>query len=486
MMSDKGRGKFFNYASNPISMVGFVIAGVSALLLIAVRVDRPHGRAPRLVLRADHLRPAADGLRRRRSSSSPSACGCATASCRSGTSRPRRQARWPRLDFNDAHIRKVTLVFLALTFVNAVIFATVSYLGYEFMESPRFCGTVCHTVMSPEYTAYQGSPHSRVACVQCHIGPGASWFVKAKVDGLRQVVATTLEHATAGRSTPRSTTCARRAETCEQCHWPSKHHGDKLHSFVRYADDEANTPHYNAMLIKTGGGDLDSGKHGGIHWWHIYSDNKIRYVQGDKRRISIKWVELTNTKGEVRTYTRKGEAAPTKAEMDEARTMDCIDCHNRPTHLFEFPNKAVDVGHREPPGPGEAPLLQARGDEGRAGQVPDPRRRHEGSQEGDRGLLRRQLPERRRRTLVAEGRRDGGRHLRPHPVFPEMNTNWETHPNHIGHPDPNTDQGFPGCWRCHDDELTTADGKHTIPQDCDNCHTFLVEDSATPPEFASK
>ena len=47
--------------------------------------------------------------------------------------------------------------------------------------------------------------------------------------------------------------------------------------------------------------------------------------------------------------------------------------------------------------------------------------------------------------------------------FPEMKTNWETHPNHIGHPDPSTDQGFPGCWRCHDDELTTADGEAHDP-----------------------
>jgi hypothetical protein len=59
------------------------------------------------------------------------------------------------------------------------------------------------------------------------------------------------------------------------------------------------------------------------------------------------------------------------------------------------------------------------------------------------------------------------------------------HPERLDGARDRTEQGFPGCWRCHDDELTTADGKHTIPQDCDNCHTFLVEDSSTPPEFAS-
>jgi hypothetical protein len=71
-------------------------------------------------------------------------------------------------------------------------------------------------------------------------------------------------------------------------------------------------------------------------------------------------------------------------------------------------------------------------------------------------------------------------------VFPEMNTNWETHPNHIGHPNPDTDEGFAGCWRCHDDKLSTADGEHTIPQDCDNCHVFLAEGTDNPPDFAAQ
>jgi hypothetical protein len=221
--------------------------------------------------------------------------------------------RFPKLDFNDAHLRNGAMIFLALTMGNAIIFATVTYLGVEFMESPRFCGTVCHTVMSPEYTAYQNSPHSRVMCVQCHIGPGASWFVKAKVDGLRQVVATTLNTFSRPIHSPIAHLRPAR-ETCEQCHWPSKHIGDKLHAFVRYADDEANTPSYNAMLIKTGGGDLDTGRHGGIHWWHIYSDNKIRYIQGDERRLSISWVNAT--RAAMRLHAQGRDVCPRRDRGD--------------------------------------------------------------------------------------------------------------------------------------------------------------------------
>lgn len=481
-MDNKERGKFFNYASNPISLVGFVLAGVSGVVLAAfatIDVMGGHlgsysalitfGLLPMVFVGALILVPIGMWLRHRKLQELHVS--------------PEEQALWPRLDFNDSHIRNVTLGFLGLTFVNAVIFATASYLGYEFMESPRFCGTVCHTVMSPEYTAYQGSPHSRVACVQCHIGPGASWFVKAKVDGLRQVVATLGNTFSRPIHTPVENLRPARG-TCEDCHWPSKHHGDKLHTFVRYADDESNTPRYNAVLIKTGGGDLDSGKHGGIHWWHIYSDNKIRYIQGDQRRNSIKWVELTNSKGETRIYTRKGEEAPTAAEMDEVRTMDCIDCHNRPTHLFEFPNKAIDAimeRHQD-----LVTLPYFKREALKAVQAKHPT--HDGGMEEVKKAIEvfyaasyPSAP----KDLVQKGA-EAAAEVYGRNTFPEMNTNWETHPNHIGHPDPSTDQGFPGCWRCHDDELATADGAHTIPQDCDNCHTFLVEDSATPPEFASR
>jgi hypothetical protein len=353
------------------------------------------------------------------------------------------------------------------------------------MESPRFCGTVCHTVMSPEYTAYQNSPHSRVMCVQCHIGPGASGFVKAKVDGLRQVVATTLNTYSRPIHSPIMNLRPAR-ETCEQCHWPSKHHGDKLYAFVRFADDEKNTPSYNAMLIKTGGGDLDSGRHGGIHWWHIYSDNKIRYIPGDERRQSIKWVELTTSSGEVRTYTR-GKETPTPAELQEARNMDCIDCHNRPTHLFQRPGKALDELIEKRPGYTALPFFKREATKVVSAKYPTRQEGTEAVRKAISEFYQTSYPQiaSGQPALVKAAADAVADEVYAKISFPEMNTNWETHPSHIGHPDPSTDEGFPGCWRCHDDQLATADGKYSIPQDCDNCHTFLVEDSPTPPSYTA-
>ena len=98
---------------------------------------------------------------------------------------------YPAIDLGLPVVRR-TLEWVALaTVVNLLIVGTASYRGVEYMDSASFCGTTCHTVMAPEYTAYQNSPHSRVACIECHIGPGAGWFVRSKLSGLRQVVAVT-------------------------------------------------------------------------------------------------------------------------------------------------------------------------------------------------------------------------------------------------------------------------------------------------------
>src|SRR5579871_517625 len=77
--------------------------------------------------------------------------------------------RLPRIDFNDPVHRRVVGAILALTFVNVLIVSLAAYRGVEYMDSTQFCGQVCHTVMQPEFVAHRDGPHSRVACVECHI-----------------------------------------------------------------------------------------------------------------------------------------------------------------------------------------------------------------------------------------------------------------------------------------------------------------------------
>ncbi len=472
-------GRLFNYANNPITIAGAVLATLAALLIsifLTIHMVGGHQSAytgilafaimPAFFVTGLLIIPVGMWFRRRR---------LLTAHLTEAE-----LDAYPRLDFNDPHLRKVVLAFIGLTCLNAVIFGSASFIGVEYMESIDFCGTVCHTVMSPEYAAYQNSPHSRVRCVQCHIGPGASWFVKSKIDGLRQVIATTLNSFSRPIGSPIHNLRPARA-TCEQCHWPSKHHGDKLRVIVRHDTDEENTPSYTALLLKTGGGNLDQGRHGGIHWWHIYSDNRIRYIPSDERRFGIKWVELTTPDGEVRTYTRESDEEVSEEEVAaEARIMDCIDCHNRPTHLFQFPDKSLDEVIERRTDLRSLPYFKR---EAMKALTAEYATNAEGTKAVSDAILRfyrTEYPEvmEKQEGLVTDAAEVSSA-IFARTVFPEMNTNWDTHPSHIGH------QEFPGCWRCHDDELQTADGENYIPQDCDNCHTFLFEDLAELPDFES-
>ncbi len=476
--SSKLIGRLFNLANNPLTIAGIALTTVSGVMILIFLIvtlmgglhQSPYiGMFAYLVLPVFFLLGLAlipAGMMWRRH-----------GLVRAGISEEE-FALYPRLDFNDPKMRRIATVFLGLTAINAVILGSTSFLAVEHTETVSFCGETCHTVMQPEFSAYQNSPHSRVACVECHIGPGASWYVRSKVDGLKQVWHTLRDSYPRPIETPIKALRPAR-ETCEQCHWPNKHHGDKLRVFARFRSNEENTPLYTAMLLKTGGGSLDLGTHGGIHWWHIYSDNRIRYI-ADESRQEIYWVELTTAAGEVRRYTRERDDEIPPDEIEQrARIMDCIDCHNRPTHLFEFPGKAVDSVLETVPAIRKLPYFKREAVKAIQSDFPS---HPEGVRAVNDTLVafyQSEYPEvwAADQRLVEEGA-DAAARIYGRTVFPAMGTNWETHSNDIGHDD------FPGCMRCHDDEMATADGEHVIPQDCDNCHVFLVEDSPDPPDLA--
>jgi hypothetical protein len=172
-------------------------------------------------------------------------------------------AFYPRVDLNDPTQRSAVISFMTFLVVFVMVSVAGSYKAYEFTESVGFCGQLCHTVMSPEYTAYQLSPHARVACAECHVGTGATWFVKSKLSGSRQVFAAIFN--TFPRPIPTPVHNLRPAqETCEQCHWPKKFYGGQLKVFTHYANDEANTMRQIRMIIKTGG-DRPAGRHSLAH-----------------------------------------------------------------------------------------------------------------------------------------------------------------------------------------------------------------------------
>jgi len=367
---------------------------------------------------------------------------------------------WPRLDLSDPGIRRTILFVAGATVINLVIVSVASYGAVEYTESPEFCGQVCHTPMEPEYTAYQVWPHARVSCAACHVGPGAGALVESKVAGVRQ-----LFHVATGRlprPIPSPVTSMRPArETCEQCHWPEKFHGDRTREIREHADDEANTETVTALQLHVGGGSRVLGIGTGIHW-HMNLDNEIEYIAADDRREVIPYVRFRNREGEVREFVAPGFDAGRLAPGTRRR-MDCMDCHNRPAHTFDAtPERAIDRAIAQGRIPRELPFVRR---EAVAAVTADYSDRAAALS----GIASRLQDFYRPRTGIDTrlvGRAvAGAQEAWSRNVFPGMKVTWGTYPNHLGHVD------SPGCFRCHDDEHTSADGR-VIRQDCELCHTI--------------
>lgn len=375
----------------------------------------------------------------------------------------------PVVDLNDKSTRARVLVFAVLTGVNILILGLAGYKGMQVMDSPAFCGA-CHSVMDPEFTAYQRSPHARVACVECHIGEGASWFVKSKLSGAWQLVSVTFNLYQRPIPTPIHNLRPAR-ETCEECHWPSKFSGDRLHIATVYGDDEKNTAKKTVVLLHVGGGENASGPVRGIHA-HVAPGVKVRYLS-DPSRNSISTVEATFPGGQTELFRTKD--SPKVLPPPEAwRLMDCIDCHNRPTHLFRQPGREVDQAILSGRIDASLPFVKREALRALAASYPS----HEAARRGIdvqfaefyRKLDPAAYPAREAHVKAAAAAVGD---VYCYNVWPSMKIGWGTYPTFLGH-----DQA-PGCFRCHDGEHKDASGKE-ISQDCGLCHTLLAVEEESP------
>jgi hypothetical protein len=368
--------------------------------------------------------------------------------------------------WSNPEVRRLVYFIAATTVANIVIASQLTYGAVSYMDSVTFCGRTCHNVMQPEYTAYQNSPHSRVECVQCHIGPGAGWFVRSKLSGTWQVIAVTFNLYPRPIPTPvRNLRPAR--ETCEACHWPQKYGADRVEVIPRFADDEANTASKTVLLMKIGGGN-----HGiGIHGTHLGPGVTIRYGS-DESRQNIPWVEYTGPNGTRTVYAAAG-AKPDGAGLN-MRVMDCMDCHDRPSHTFELPDRAVERAMGSGLMSATLPFAKKR-----AVEVlkMDYKSREEAASkipEGFSSYYRQTYPDvwaKRQGEIASSARQVLA--IWERNVFPAMNVKWGVYPNNVGHTD------FPGCFRCHDDSHTAKNGK-TITQDCGACHNILAMEESNP------
>jgi nitrate/TMAO reductase-like tetraheme cytochrome c subunit len=365
-----------------------------------------------------------------------------------------------RIDLTRPRDRRIFGLFLAGGVLFLLISAIGSYRSYHYTESVQFCGQACHGVMKPEFVTYTNGPHARVACAECHIGKGANWYVRSKLSGTYQVYATLADKYP--RPIPTPVKNLRPAqETCEECHWPKKFVGNLEHTYSYFLGDETNTPFTVRLLMNVGGGDPTHGPVGGIHW-HMNVGNKIEYFTSDESRQKIPYVRLTDSQGVVTEF--RSPNFTNTVGPDSVRRMDCMDCHNRPAHRYQSPNTAVNLAMFLGKIDRSLPYIKTNA-------LYVLTRTYTNSTQALQSIA----------TLLAN-RYPNDPRIRPaidavqqiynNNFFPEMKASWQVYPDNIGHKE------WPGCFRCHDGNHKTADGKRAIKaNDCNACHTILAQGS---------
>lgn len=379
------------------------------------------------------------------------------------------EARYPRIDLNDSRNRNAFVLFTITTIVVLFLSTLGSFKAFHITESVEFCGTLCHQVMEPEYTAYQKSPHANVSCVECHVGAGASWYVKSKLSGLHQVFAVIANSYDRPLETPLHDLRPAR-ETCERCHWPQKFYARTLWTNKYFLADSLNTEWDIMLQMKTGPEFSGLGLREGIHW-HINPAINIEYISENDKRENITSVKYTNqlTK-EVKVYRNENNViSDSMLALSTPRQMDCIDCHNRPSHNYNSPPVYFDRAMLTGAISQNIPFFK----------------------KAAMGILRESFTDKDsalikiRESITAFYKSDYKEFYAEYKdlidssviavqkafsinTFPAMKVTYDNYPEHIGHLESD------GCFRCHNDAFIAEDGSK-ISRDCNLCHTIVAQ-----------
>ncbi len=366
---------------------------------------------------------------------------------------------FPQIDFSKPVLRSAVAWVGGLTLLNVVIFSTATYHGVEYMDSAQFCGQTCHTVMQPEYTAYSNSPHQRVACVECHIGPGAGWFARSKLSGVRQVLAVTFH--TYDRPIPSPVEQLRPArETCEQCHWPQRFTGDKMIVAITYLRTTRRTPApYHRSLDEDRRPDV-AGRRRNSRAAPRPSRSRIQYISTDRDRQNIVRRELRRRFRQAGgVYQSRFQARlPSRSPPANIAPWIAWIATTAPLTSSNCPSAAVDQAMSDGQISADLPFIKKEVSGGRCTptiRTATPQRR--GSLQLSSRFTGRPIP-----TYIADKRslvdaavtQVQAIYLRN--IFPADESHLGDLPNNLGHTD------SPGCFRCHDGSHTSADGR-TIP-----------------------
>jgi hypothetical protein len=366
-------------------------------------------------------------------------------------------------------IRILPYAILGILSIGALISGVY---GWDYANSPPFCGTTCHT-MPPQSATYLNSPHANVYCTECHIGRSFLGIqLTRKIEDVYEIYSYVFHTYTypiqASRSRPA-------LDTCEKCHQPEAFSSDNLLVINHFKDDQNNTPLYTYLVMKTGGGAKEQGLGKGIHW-HIV--NKVEYYTTDKLSQNIPYIRVYNEDGTTTEYTDvTANFDPATIEEGQLKVMDCITCHNRVTHDFRPPADSVDSAMSRGLISPTIPEIRAKSvevlsisyatqAEAMAGiAVLDTYYKNNFSDfyAANSGLI----------SSAVKAIQD----IYNQTVFIDQKVDWTTHPNNLGH------INSPGCFRCHDGKHLDSQ-QQAIRLECNLCHSIPVV--ATSQDFVAR
>ncbi len=382
-------------------------------------------------------------------------------------------ARFPKWDLNLASERKA---LLSVAIGAAIISLPAVYGGraaYLYTDDVSFCGAVCHS-MTPEFTTYRLSPHAHVTCAQCHVGPGATGYIASKIRGMVELVDTIQNDYP--RPIPAPVTALPIIQSrCEECHWPTNSFGSREVRRVHFISDERNTRWEIDLLVSVGGGMPAGGYSSGIHW-HV--GTKVEYVASDAERQNIPWVRMVDSKtGSAKVYTTQGQSS-NPPPGGEIRTMDCVDCHNRPSHILQSPDQSVDAALAAGTIDASLPFIKQQGVAALSTTYSSRDQAMQGINDQMRSYYQKTYAQ-----IYAGKQREiqfAIAYLQStydDYFFPSMKVRWDTYSTNDGH------YQSIGCFRCHDGQHKSVDGS-VIPSDCNECHTILRQGKAGSLQFA--
>ncbi|MBI4397919.1 MAG: NapC/NirT family cytochrome c [Candidatus Omnitrophica bacterium] len=380
--------------------------------------------------------------------------------------------RFPLVDFNNPLHQKIAYVSIGVVTLFLLFTMVGTYKAYEFTESPEFCGLLCHQVMAPEYTAYHESPHARVACASCHVGHGFDWYLRSKASGTYQLYSILFNKYHRPIETPIKNMRPAR-ETCERCHWPSQNYGMVEKDLHYFLPDEQNTQWKTRMMLFVGGQSAPYQYGEGIHW-HMNVNHQVFFIAADKEQEKIPWVKSTGPNGKEEIYIDEDTqftASQPPAGVEEL--MDCMDCHNRPSHQFRAPsrsvNEAMKLGFIAP----ALPYMKREAVKALTAGYATTEEALEGIRMRLEKFYSEKYPE-----IFKEKKDQLNQSIQTLQqiysvnFFPQMKVSWKAYPEHIGH------MISTGCFRCHDGKHKTTEGK-AISNKCETCHAIVAQG---PPE----